>query len=125
LLAGRAHLIVLNKCDLSDETLAGAVRVSALTGDGVEELEGAIVAALGVTPASSDTAMVTNLRQHQAVEEAVGGMVRARAALGLGLPHEMLLLDLHAVLEAIDTLTGVTSTEDLLGMIFSRFCIGK
>jgi tRNA modification GTPase len=39
--------------------------------------------------------------------------------------HEMLLLDLYDALHQLDTLTGTTDVEDILGMIFSKFCIGK
>ena len=42
-----------------------------------------------------------------------------------GLPHELLLIDLHAALESVDELTGATSSDDILKLIFSTFCIGK
>ena len=42
-----------------------------------------------------------------------------------GVPHEMLLLDLYGSLSAIDRITGATSVDDILGNIFSTFCIGK
>jgi len=41
------------------------------------------------------------------------------------LPHELLLVDLYAALAALDALTGATTAEDILGRIFSTFCIGK
>jgi tRNA modification GTPase len=69
--------------------------------------------------------MLTNLRQHQAVTRALAGLDKARAAVGTGIPHEMVLLDLYAALEGLDALTGVTTNEDVLRLIFSRFCIGK
>jgi tRNA modification GTPase len=126
LLEGRTHLIVLNKCDLAgDISGARGVPTSALTGLGIEALEAAVIATLGLTPAAADSALITNLRQHGAIEEAIAALRRAQAGVARRLPHELLLLDLHAGLEAIGMLTGATSTEDLLRLIFSTFCIGK
>jgi tRNA modification GTPase len=102
------------------------VRTSALTGEGLEELRAAIVAAVaGGEGGLREAAMLTNLRQHQAVEQALGGLAAARLAVDAAIPHEMLLLDLYESLRGLDTLTGVTSSEDILHLIFSTFCIGK
>ncbi len=67
--------------------------------------------------------MLTNLRQHQAVAAALDAL-RA-AVLAAALPHEMLLLDLYAALAQLDSLTGDTTPDDILNLIFSTFCIGK
>ena len=69
--------------------------------------------------------MLTNLRQHQAVEAAVRGLDAGAAAVRDGIPHEMVLLDLYEALRGLDALTGATTSEDVLRLIFSRFCIGK
>jgi tRNA modification GTPase len=125
-LAGRLHRTVLNKCDLiAARTAGGAIYTSATTGEGLDELKQAILADLTHTAPSSDSALVTNLRQHEAVEEALAGVTAARDAVKAGLPHELVLLDLHAGLQGLDRLTGATSTDDILGLIFSQFCIGK
>jgi tRNA modification GTPase len=102
------------------------ISTSALTGDGIGELRAAIVGAVaGAGGALRETAMLTNLRQHQAVEQALRGLDAARLAVAAGIPHEMLLLDLYEALRGLDALTGVTTSEDVLRLIFSRFCIGK
>jgi tRNA modification GTPase len=49
----------------------------------------------------------------------------AGAANAAGLPHEVILMDLHGALQALDSLTGVTTPDDILARIFSTFCIGK
>jgi tRNA modification GTPase len=69
--------------------------------------------------------MLTNLRQHQAVAAALGGLDAASAAVAAQVPHEMVLLDLYQALGGLDALTGATTTEDVLRLIFSQFCIGK
>jgi tRNA modification GTPase len=105
---------------------AGAVRTSALTGDGIAELRAAIVGVVaGDEGGLREAGMLTNLRQHQAVEQALRGLDAAQIAVAAGIPHEMLLLDLYDALRGLDALTGVTTSEDVLRLIFSRFCIGK
>jgi len=59
------------------------------------------------------------------VSAAVAALDAAAAANDAGQPHEILLMDLHTALVAVDSLTGTTTTEDILGRIFATFCIGK
>jgi tRNA modification GTPase len=74
---------------------------------------------------SQETALVTNLRQRQAVTDALAALGRAGEGVGAGLPHEVLLVDLYDALGALDRLTGATTADDILHLIFSSFCIGK
>ncbi len=129
--AGRRVIVAANKMDLVAEVWwRGAVEVevvetSAVAGWGIEELRGAILGALQAVPVAADTVAVTNLRQQGAIVAALGAMEAAKRGLSEGMPHEMLLLDLHEALGALDGLTGTTSTEEILGVIFGSFCIGK
>jgi tRNA modification GTPase len=68
---------------------------------------------------------LTNMRQHQTVTTALAALSDAGRANAGGIPHEMILLDLYRALWALDSLTGQTTTEDILQLIFSTFCIGK
>ncbi len=131
---GRPHLLVENKVDLlgvdtrGDDAGMGAggrLRTSALTGAGMEELRSAILAQLGAAGAVAESGALNNLRQQEAVSETLAALAAARAANESGLPHEMILMDLHAVLRALDSLTGATTPDDILARIFSTFCIGK
>jgi tRNA modification GTPase len=138
-LTGRPLLIALNKIDLAPTQPGvqqatndpGANRThptiptSALTGQGVIELRRAIVAQVTAGVPSSETALITNLRQQQAVASARTALARALEAAATNLPHEMLLLDLYEALRSLDALTGATTTDDILNLIFSKFCIGK
>ena len=127
----RPHLLVINKADLvaSPRLPAGLasppLQTSAVTGAGLEELKSAILHCLTGVSAAPESVLLTNLRQHQAVDSSLQALEAAAAAVGRSLPQEMLLLDLHRCLEALDTLTGATTTEDILRLIFSTFCIGK
>jgi tRNA modification GTPase len=124
-LEGRARLVVWNKSDLVVSAGESGVRTSALTGDGIAELRGAILELVSGGAVSSSQAMVTNLRQQQAVTAAIAAVERAGRAASAGVPHEMVLLDLYEGLQALDSLTGATTSDDVLHLIFSRFCIGK
>ncbi|MGH9559019.1 MAG: tRNA uridine-5-carboxymethylaminomethyl(34) synthesis GTPase MnmE, partial [Bryobacteraceae bacterium] len=68
---------------------------------------------------------ITSLRHEQLLRESLTALDRARSAAMLGIPHEMLLLDLYAALRPIDAITGATTADDILNRIFSTFCIGK
>jgi tRNA modification GTPase len=101
------------------------ILTSALTGEGLEELRTAILHALQAEGAIADSGALNNLRQQEAVTTTLQSLATAQAANTNGLPHELVLLDLHAALRALDSLTGATTTDDILGRIFSTFCIGK
>jgi tRNA modification GTPase len=126
----RPVLVAANKIDLANgerivETQATVVRTSALTGEGIPELRRAIVDAATRGAPSSETALVTNLRQSGAITKALSSLDKAGEASASGIPHEMILLDLYEALGSLDALTGTTTTEDILRLIFSSFCIGK
>jgi tRNA modification GTPase len=123
-LAGRPVLRVLSKCDLAGGAAGDGIRTSSKTGEGVAALKEAILAVLKAQPAG-DSAVVTNLRQAQALESAAAALAKACRAAEQAVPHEFLLLDLQEALAALDGLTGATTPDDVLGLIFSRFCIGK
>jgi tRNA modification GTPase len=120
-------LVVANKCDLGRvaELPPEAVLVSALTGEGIEDLRGRIAAALAPSPDDRETGFITSLRHAQFLRESLEALGQARQAARAGIPHEMLLLDLYAALQPIDALTGATTADDILNRIFATFCIGK
>ena len=125
----RRTITVGNKCDLvlaAERAQSTCVCTSAITGEGIDELRAEILRHLHAeTGGERETAMLTNVRQQQAVQAALEGLSAARKAAETNTPHEMLLLDLYAALRALDELTGATTTDDILNLIFSTFCIGK
>jgi tRNA modification GTPase len=128
---GRPAAVVANKCDLAESgtTVPGAggvpaLRTSALTGEGIGTLKEQILA-LATGGAASEPGMLTSLRHHQAISTALAALEDAAQANVDGIPHEMILLDLYRGLGALDSLTGRTTSDDILNLIFSRFCIGK
>ncbi len=101
-----------------------ALPTSALTGEGIAALREKILA-LATGGAAAEPGMLTNLRQHQAVTTTLAALADAAKANAASIPHEMILLDLYRALWALDSLTGQTTPEDILNLIFSTFCIGK
>ncbi len=136
---GRVRLVVLNKVDLvpgarSDLEMQipnslrpdGSVATSALTGEGIDELRKKILQLVGGdTGAQRESGFLTNVRQKQLVADAISALEKAAAAVPQKIPHEMLLLDLYSALRALDEITGATTADDILNLIFSSFCIGK
>lgn len=106
------------------ENTLTALPTSALTGEGIPALREKILA-LATGGAAAEPGMLTNLRQHQAIATALTALDDAARANESGIPHEMILLDLYRALWALDSLTGQTTPDDILNVIFSSFCIGK
>jgi tRNA modification GTPase len=130
-LRGRPALVAVNKCDLAEiEWNTGvvegipAVRTSALTGEGIAALKERILI-LATGGAAAESGMLTSLRHHQAVTTALEALDAGAQASSGGIPHEMILIDLYRGLWALDSLTGQTTADDVLNLIFSTFCIGK
>ena len=122
-------LAVVNKADLPQKWDAAAlplpaVAVSAKTGAGLGDLERG-VAALFPAGEAPRGQFLTNPRQAAAVERALTAVRGARGALESGLTPDAALADAEAALAALGELTGKTAREDLVGQIFSRFCVGK
>ena len=129
-LAGQAPAILVE--NKSDKISAGfmlpasqlrRVRVSALTGAGILELRAEILRHAGGE--KGESGFLTNTRHQALVHDAMAGLDAATAAVHGKVPHEMVLLDLYGALRPLDEITGATSSDDILNLIFSRFCIGK
>jgi tRNA modification GTPase len=149
--AERAAIVVLNKADLCAQnqlrgresagmaapTLSAAsatapthtklpsVRTSAQTGEGIPQLREEILRAVRGSAAEDSGALLTNLRQQSQVQAALAALHAAAESVRNAVPAEMVLLDLYNGLRALDELTGATTADDVLNLIFSSFCIGK
>ena len=135
----RPRILVCNKCDLHSEDRRAFIRklsideqgplgifTSAITGEGVEQLRAMILEKVsGDSGGRSESGFLTNMRQRQLVEDSIAALDRAAGALPLKTPHEMVLLDLYSTLRPLDDITGATTADDILNLIFSSFCIGK
>lgn len=100
------------------------LEVSALTGQGLEALRAYLAHTL--VPQSEESGeWITNQRQARHLQAASAALARMLEASRQAAPHEALLVCLYGALRELDALTGQTTAEDILGLIFSSFCIGK
>jgi tRNA modification GTPase len=119
--------VVLNKRDLVKESLvvnAGELLVSAKTGDGIDELKTAIKRKAGVETSGEGT-FIARRRHLEALELAQGHVRSGRSQLEESVAGELLAEELRLAHEALCEITGEFTSDDLLGKIFSSFCIGK
>ena len=127
----RPTIVVQNKIDLQitaqrSGNRAPDVRTSAVTGKGVAELRAQILQHIrGSIGAEAEHGFLTNVRHRGLIEDSLSALEAANKAVALKIPHEMLLLDLYNALRPLDAITGATTTDDILNLIFSTFCIGK
>jgi len=130
-LEGRPHLVVINKIDLAQRLdvrdlstgAKSACRVSAKTGQGIDDLRRALFKEYGLQ--EGHAGLLTNIRHEQLIQSTLVALRKSQNSLTTGMPHEVVLLDLYSALKALNALTGETTVEDILGNIFSTFCIGK
>jgi tRNA modification GTPase len=130
--AGRPAIAVANKADLPREKRPAphaelpTVRTSATTGEGIPELRNEILRHIrGDAGTQVENGFLSNLRHQEHVRESLTALTAARVAVENRVPHEMLLLDLYNALRPLDEITGATTNDDILHLIFSTFCIGK
>jgi tRNA modification GTPase len=133
--AAKPRLVAVNKTDLpsaargmavSPDDIAGdSVRVSAVSGEGLDALRAALVSGLGAGEDTRDAPAMSNARHLALVERAATRLEAARKAMAAGATEEILLVELSAAREALEELTGRRTADDLLVHIFSRFCVGK
>ena len=132
LVGQRTAILVENKSDktglqfLVPSSGLPRVRVSALTAQGIPELRAEILRQVGGDfRGGKETGFLTNARHQGLVSDALAGLDAGVVAVRGQVPHEMVLLDLYRVLRPLDEITGATTNDDILNLIFSRFCIGK
>ncbi|MGA9566775.1 MAG: tRNA uridine-5-carboxymethylaminomethyl(34) synthesis GTPase MnmE [Candidatus Korobacteraceae bacterium] len=132
LVTRRLAIVVQNKIDaiatvpfMPDGGLM-VVMTSAKTGQGIDQLRSKILHLAGGDGSSQpETGFLTNVRHQKLVQASIAALDKAAAAVPVKTPHEMLLMDLYSALRPLDEITGATTADDILNLIFSSFCIGK
>ncbi len=126
--AGRV-VTVLNKCDLGEHpewSEQPGVRLSCSSGEGLNELRRAIREALDLGEADwGEHAVAINTRHRDCLRRADESLETAAVLLESGAAPELAALELRGALESLGEISGKIDTEEILGAIFSRFCIGK
>ena len=110
---------------ITSQTSATIVAISARQGHNIANLEKALTTAAGIDQIPEDQIMVTNARHYQALTHATDSIARAIDALTAGISGDFIAQDIRETLHHLGEITGQISTDEILGSIFSRFCIGK
>jgi tRNA modification GTPase len=135
--ANTTHIVALNKSDLPTfsvrhfksirfvDNLPRAIPVSAKTDAGLDSLRAAILGSFANGSAPDESLLITNARHYDLLVRAVAGLDSSQRLLSQRMSEELVLVGLHHTLRYLDEITGETTTEEILGQIFSTFCIGK
>ena len=130
-------LVAYNKIDLKSgseriSTLSElgqlkSTRISALTGEGLDEFRRLLVqtALSGTSRSPGASLVITNDRHRDSLARSVTSLSLALDSLKSGRSNEFIAVDLHAALSSLGEIIGLVTSDDILNNIFSRFCIGK
>ena len=134
---GKALIVILNKTDLDDDVAARSelndllpegipvVAISAKRESDIEALRDLIVKNSALPDVENDAVIVTNARHYQALTRARDAIARAIEGLDKGLSGDLLDQDIRECLHWLGEITGEITTDNILGEIFSHFCVGK
>ena len=122
-----ADIVVVNKSDLVKRQMKDALNVSAKTGHGIEELRERIsnLAKKVTENVNSAEAVIIAERQYQLLSKCVLELKEARKSQKIGYPMDVVDINIRNAIEALDSIVGRKYSEDILDVIFSKFCVGK
>lgn len=131
---GQNLCIILNKCDEADcgdverelrEFGYSAISISAKYSRNLEAIEDFLESLIDVSPVYSGTTVVSNARHYEALRRSRDALKSALGGLCAGISSELVSQDIREALYCLGTITGEITTNEILGEIFSKFCIGK
>ena len=133
---GKPVVVVLNKTDLLPDHGSNlkqalvqngmeVISCSAKQGEGLSEIKQRLIDAVDRGEAAADDAVVSNTRHLQALTSTLEALQRVQHGLGHHTPGDLLAQDIRMALYHLGEITGTIYHDELLGTIFSRFCIGK
>lgn len=129
-LAGKQVLLLLTKADQAEavETIdtTETIVISAKTGAGLDQLRERLGAAASARASvDADCPVLSNLRHYEALQQTLKALAQVRQGMEQQLPADLVVVDLRDALQSLGTITGQFTSDEVLGSIFSRFCIGK
>lgn len=120
------HLFfVHNKCDLPHDSNPPGHIVSSKLGTGIDQLKQSIAAVVKKDMQQNNGVLVTNVRHYEAMKKVLSALNEVQKGLNSGLPADLVVVDLRDALYHLGTITGEVTNDEVLGNIFSRFCVGK
>ena len=127
---GKQVIVVANKTDkhpLPSSSLPfPTLSISALQGQGMDELTSAIYAKADIPEIGENDAIITSARHYASLQQALESITRVLDGLEMNIPNDLLSEDLRQCLDALADITGgIITPSEVLNNIFSHFCIGK
>ena len=129
-------IVLLNKCDKQDTTETKkiisnkysqfpVITISAKQKQGIDELITQLVKTVNLSSLSNNETIVTNVRHYEALQRTQEALTRVETGFDENIPSDLIAQDIRESLYHLGTITGQISTDEILGNIFSKFCIGK
>lgn len=124
---------ICNKVDLLEpsqieelqQEIPEVLFLSAKNRTGIPELEKKLLALVDSGALSGDETIITNSRHYDALLKALEEIQKVKEGMDMGLASDLMAIDIRQALFHLGEITGSVTTDDLLGNIFSNFCIGK
>ena len=122
-------IVVVNKTDLNPNIYEilkekNYLFISAKNKDGIEDLKKTIIKSID-TNLSSDETVISNSRHQEELSNTLKEIIAVMEGLNNGISGDLLAINIRQALHHLGLITGEGTTDDLLGNIFSKFCIGK
>ncbi len=120
-------IVVVNKADLAaPESLPTSdFIICAKDGEGIDTLEAGLSARIAALAGSVESPVITRARHREKLTRGLAALASARAAIDKDLGFELVAEDLRLAIREMQSIVGEIGVEDVLGAVFSRFCIGK
>lgn len=116
---------LINKVDVASVSNENTIQISAKQGTNIDALKSELVALVQGDFDLNDETIVSNLRHYEALIKTSDALQKALNGLDTGISADFVAMDIRQSMFELGTITGDISTDDLLGNIFSKFCIGK
>lgn len=136
---GKPLIVILNKLDqitgLEHAEISKQIKdkqpevhlisLSAKSKTGIEDLKNSLIESFKTGALSQDSSIVSNVRHYDALQRAYASLLEVQSGMENEISSEFLAIDIRATAEALGSITGEITNDELLGNIFSQFCIGK
>ncbi len=125
LLANKVDTVEENRIVALQNTFSDLVLLSAKNGNDIEKLKDKLLSLSNMGSLGKNETIVTNNRHYDALLKALEAIQKVKEGMDMELSSDLMAIDIREALFHLGEITGSVSTDDLLGNIFSNFCIGK
>ena len=124
-IANKTDQLSENELDTISSAIEGVLQISAKTGKGVENLKEKLRELVNTGALRNNETIVTNTRHYNSLLKALEEIDKVQYGIDEELPSDLMAIDVREALYHLGEITGQVTNDELLGNIFSNFCIGK